>query len=127
MPYLTRKKPAPPHYLPYAMAAEEDRCAPRYKLSIPARMRFSGGRQFVVEITEMSLAGFSCDALLQSQAGTRCWLKLPALESLEAEVVHQSNTGTGCAFAKLLDPAVLDHYIAAYPLRGSSLDMVKIR
>lgn len=117
MSYLVRKKPAlHPGRLSYALAAEEHRCAPRFDLKISALMRFSGSRRFAVEVTEMSLAGFSCDALIQSQPGTLCWLTLPGLESLEAMVVHCFNTGTGFAFANLLDPAVLDHFIAAYPV-----------
>ena len=29
---------------PYSLAAQEDRCSPRTKLSIPAQLRASGGR-----------------------------------------------------------------------------------
>ena len=96
--------------LPYAIAAEEDRCAPRQPLSIPARLRFSCSSGFAVEVTDMSLAGFACDALLAVEPGTRCWLTLPGLGALEAEVVRHSNQGVGCAFKDLLNLAVLNHY-----------------
>ena len=68
-------------HMSYATASAEDRCSPRQRLSIPARMRFSCSSSFPVEVTDMSLAGF----------------------------------GMGCAFKKLLNLAVLNHYVGKYP------------
>lgn len=99
----------------YAIASEEDRCAPRHQLSMPAKMRFSCSSSFPVKVTNMSLAGFACDALLQAHPGTLCWLTLPGLGALEAEVVRHDHDGIGCAFKNLLNPAVLNHYAAKYP------------
>ncbi len=104
-------------HVSYAIASEEDRCAPRCRLSIPARMRFSCSSSFAVEVTDMSLAGFACDALLATEPGTLCWLTLPGLGALEAEVVRHSNEGMGCAFKNLLNLAVLNHYVAKYPAK----------
>jgi hypothetical protein len=87
--------------VPYAFSAEEDRCAIRYKVDIQAGMRFSGSNRFDVTISDMSLAGFSCDALLQIHPGTMCWLSLPGFSSLPSEVVRYDNRGLGCAFAQL--------------------------
>jgi len=103
--------------LSYAIASEEDRCAPRQRLAIPARMRFSCSSGFPVEVTDMSLAGFACDALSAAHPGTLCWLTLPGLGALEAEVVRHSNDGIGCAFKNLLNLAVLNHYVARYPAK----------
>ncbi len=113
----TQKKDIPPIVTPYTFAAEEDRCAPRHKVSMPAKLRFSGSSSFATEVSDISLAGFACDALLQAHPGTRCWLTLPGLAPLEAEVVHRHNMGLGCAFRDMLNPAVLDRYIASYPPR----------
>ena len=99
----------------YAMAAEEDRCALRHRLSIPAKMRFSCSSSFAVEVVDISIAGFACDALVQAHPGTLCWLTLPGLGALEAEVVRHDRDGMGCAFKNLLNPAVLDHFAAKYP------------
>ena len=114
-----RPDTAPVHYV---FAAEEDRCAVRYDVSIPAKMRFSCSPSFDVEISDISLAGFSCDALLQIQPGTLCWLTLPGLVGLEAEVVRHDNRGLGCAFAVLLNPAVLDRFIRKYPAKEKAED-----
>lgn len=98
----------------YAIASQEDRCTPRPRLAIPARMRFSCSSGFPVKVTDMSLAGFACDALLTAHPGTLCWLTLPGLGALEAEVIRHGNQGIGCAFKSLLNPAVLNHYTAKY-------------
>ena len=100
---------------PYALAAEEDRCAVRHRVAVPAKMRFSGCSNFAVKVTDLSLAGFACDALVQAHPGTRCWLTLPGLTPLEAEVVHRSNLGIGCAFHTMLNAAVLNRYTTNYP------------
>lgn len=103
--------------LSYPVAPHENRCAPRRRLSIPARMRFSCSSGFAVEVTDMSLAGFACDALMSSPPGTLCWLTLPGLGALEAEVVRHSNHGMGCAFKNMLNLAVLNHYVSKYPVK----------
>jgi len=102
----------------YGIAPHENRCAPRYRLSIPAKMRFSCSSSFPVEVTDMSLAGFACDALTASPAGTLCWLTLPGLGALEAEVVRHDNDGIGCAFKNLLNLAVFNHYVRKYPVKN---------
>lgn len=113
----TQNMKIPTAIAPYAFAAEEDRCALRHKVAIPAKLRFSGSSSFATEVANISLAGFACDALLQAHPGTRCWLTLPGLAPLEAEVIHRNNLGLGCAFKDMLNPAVLDRYIASYPAR----------
>lgn len=114
----TQNTKNPPTMAPYTFAAEEDRCAPRHKVAIPTKMRFSGSSSFDTEVANISLAGFACDALLQAHPGTRCWLTLPSLAPLEAEVIHRSNLGLGCTFRDMLNPAVLDRYISNYPPRS---------
>jgi hypothetical protein len=104
--------------LPYAIASDEDRCAPRQRLAIPARIRFSCSPSVPVEVTDMSLAGFACDALSAAHPGTLCWLTLPGLGALEAEVVRHGNHGMGCAFKNLLNLAVLNLYVAKYPAKA---------
>jgi hypothetical protein len=98
----------------YALASGEDRCAVRHKVAVPAKLRLSGCSSFAVNVTDLSLAGFACDAMVQSPPGTRCWLALPGLTPLEAEVVHRSNLGLGCAFQNLLNAAVLERFVTGY-------------
>ncbi len=112
---LTRKNTNLSSPISYAHAAEEDRCAPRHRLAIPAKLRFSCSNSFAVEVTDMSLAGFACDALLEIGSGTRCWLTLPGLGALEAEVVRTGTRGLGCSFVNLIGLPVLDRFIAKYP------------
>jgi len=98
----------------YEIAAQEDRSAPRTKLAIPAQFRQSGGRPFPTVVQDLSLSGFSCAAVSRLHVGTVCWLTLPGLESLQAEVVWWEDNMAGCAFASLMSPIVHDNVLARY-------------
>ena len=98
----------------YEIAAQEDRSAPRTRLSIPAQLRQSGGRPFQTVVNDLSLSGFSATAITRMHQGSVCWLTLPGLESLQAEVVWWENNMAGCAFTTLLSPIVHDNILARY-------------
>ncbi len=98
----------------YESAAQEDRCAPRTRLTIPAQLRPSGGRSFQTVVHDLSISGFSAAAINRMHVGQRCWITLPSLSSLEAEVVWWDNCQVGCAFAELLSPIVHDNIVAQY-------------
>jgi len=98
----------------YDIAAQEDRSAPRTKIAIPAQLRVSGARAFQTVVNDLSLSGFSATSITRMHTGAVCWLTLPGLESLQAEVVWWENNACGCAFANLLSPIVHDNIIARY-------------
>lgn len=98
----------------YEVAAQEDRCAVRTKIAIPAQLRASGARPFQTVVNDLSLSGFSATAISRMHPGSVCWLTLPGLESLQAEVVWWENNLAGCAFANLLSPIVHDNILARY-------------
>ncbi len=98
----------------YHVAAQEDRSAPRTKIVIPAQLRPSGMRAFQSMVNDLSLSGFSASSVNRMHKGTVCWLTLPGLESLQAEVVWWENGLCGCAFAHLLSPIVHDNLLARY-------------
>lgn len=93
---------------PYEIATQEDRCAPRTKLAIPAQLRMSGARPCQTIVNDLSLSGFSAAAITRLHPGTLCWLSLPGLEALQARVVWWENNLCGCAFENLLSPIVHD-------------------
>ena len=103
----------------YTLAAQEDRCAPRTKLTIPGQLRASGGRAFQTVVHDLSISGFSAAAINRMHDGQLCWLTLPGLESLQAEVVWWENGMAGCAFSNLLSPIVHDNILARYRGDGS--------
>ncbi|MFN5781842.1 MAG: PilZ domain-containing protein, partial [Novosphingobium sp.] len=72
---------------PYFAAAQEDRSAPRTRITIPAMLRVSGGRGFQTVVHDLSLSGFCAAAINRLHPGTVCWLTLPGLEALQAEVI----------------------------------------
>ena len=98
----------------YDIAAQEDRCAPRTRIMIPAQLRASGSRAFQTVVNDLSLSGFSATAVNRMHPGAVCWLTLPGLESLQARVVWWDNGLAGCAFANLLSPIVHDNILARY-------------
>ena len=98
----------------YHIAAQEDRCAPRTKIIIPAQLRASGARSFQTVVNDLSLSGFSATAISRMHPGSVCWLTLPGLESLQAEVVWWEDQLCGCAFSELLSPIVHDNILARY-------------
>ena len=103
----------------YAIASQEDRSAPRSRVTIPGNLRPSGSRGFQTQIKDLSLGGFSATAINRMHPGTVCWLTLPGLESLQAEVVWWENGVVGCAFSQLLSPIVHDNLLARW--RGDSV------
>lgn len=92
----------------YAIAAQEDRCAPRVDVRIPSMLRASGCHAVPVTVTNLSISGFACETFSALRPGMICWLTLPGLGSLQAEVVWTQGAQVGCAFANLLNQAVLD-------------------
>ncbi len=98
----------------YFTAAQEDRSAPRTRISIPASLRASGGRGFQTVVHDLSMSGFCAAAVSRIHPGSVCWLTLPGMESLQAEVVWWENSLIGCAFDKMLSPIVHDNIIARW-------------
>ncbi|MFN3516217.1 MAG: PilZ domain-containing protein [Novosphingobium sp.] len=98
----------------YFTAAQEDRSAPRVRISIPATLRMSGGRGFQTVVHDLSLSGFCAAAVNRVHPGSVCWLTLPGMESLQGEVIWWDNSLTGCAFEKLLSPIVYDNILTRW-------------
>ncbi|MCT2400678.1 PilZ domain-containing protein [Novosphingobium mangrovi (ex Huang et al. 2023)] len=98
----------------YAAAAQEDRSAPRVKISIPAALRASGAKRFQTTVRDLSLSGFSATAVSRVHPGTYCWLTLPGMESLPAKVVWWENGLLGGAFETLLSPIILENILARW-------------
>jgi len=102
----------------YEYSAQEDRCAPRTRVRVPASLRASGAKGFPTVVQDLSLGGFSATALNRMHQGTICWLTLPGIEPLQAEVAWWQDGLVGCAFANLLSPIVHDNLLARYGSDG---------
>lgn len=98
----------------YAKAAQEDRCGLRVPVSIPATLRASGAKAFQASVTDLAIGGFCCTAVSRLTPGTRCWLTLPGLQSLQAEVIWWDANLVGCAFDDLLSPIVLETVLSRW-------------
>lgn len=103
----------------YSVMAQEDRSAPRLRISIPGSLRSSGSKGIQTVINDLSLSGFSAMSVNRMHIGVTCWLTLPGLASQQAEVVWWNNGMVGCAFRHLLSPIVLDTILAEWqPIRA---------
>lgn len=98
----------------YLITTPEDRCSERAAVTIPASLRQAGGRGFATTVLDLSLAGFSAACPDRMPTGTVCWLTLPSLEALQAEVIWWDSAKVGCAFDRLLSPIVHDNIVQRY-------------
>jgi hypothetical protein len=102
----------------YDLVSQEDRCAPRTRIAIPASLRPSGGKSFQTHVLDLSLGGFSAQCVNRMHVGSLTWLTLPGLESLQGEVVWWQDNIVGCAFQNLLSPIVHDNILARFRGEG---------
>ena len=107
-----------PNYAPYHSASQEDRCGTRVPMRLPARLRASGSPGFEVTVYDLSISGFSCDAVTGMRPDALCWVTLPGLSSLQAKVIWNDSSRVGCAFECLLNQAVLDRLVAMHRNAG---------
>ncbi|MFV0643460.1 MAG: PilZ domain-containing protein [Sphingomonadaceae bacterium] len=98
----------------YEAAAQEDRCAPRSEVTIPAHLRVSGGHAFQTVVHDLSLSGFSATAINRLHPGQVCWLTLPGIEALQSEVIWWDYSQVGCAFQNLLNPIIHGQILERY-------------
>lgn len=102
----------------YALAAEEDRCAIRTRVNIPAMLRKQGETAFQVQVIDLSVAGFACRAVTSAKPGSITWLTLPGLAGIQAEIIWNDGQIVGCAFSTLLHQCVLDRLLSRYAERS---------
>lgn len=95
-------------------AARGDHGTPPGRLAIPARLRVSGGRAVPTTVHDLSPAGFSATAINRLNAGQICWLTLPGLSALQAEVIWWRDCQARCAFAQSLNPIVYENIISRH-------------
>ncbi|KMS59819.1 pilus protein PilZ [Novosphingobium barchaimii LL02] len=98
----------------YEAAAQEDRSAPRLRISIPASLRPSGSKGFQTAVRDLSLSGFSATAMTRVAPRTICWLTLPGMDTVTARVVWWDNGLIGCAFDHLLNPMELEAILSRW-------------
>jgi len=104
----------------YARAAQEDRCALRTKIAIPAQLRVSGARAIRTVVHDLSIAGFSASSIARLQPDQICWLTLPGLQSIQGRVVWWDRSIAGAAFDSMIDQSVLEDILRQWesPLGG---------
>jgi hypothetical protein len=103
-----------PNFISYATATQEDRCGNRERVHISAHLRPSGSTGFAVVVKNLSVAGFSAEALTGMKPGSRIFITLPGLAAQQAEIVWNDGTMIGCSFQNLLNKAVFENFVRQY-------------
>jgi hypothetical protein len=99
------------HVGSYEYATQEDRSAPRVRMTVPGYIRAIGGKRLVTTTRDISLTGFAAVAIQRFNVGTRCWLTLAGMPSREATVVWWEGGIVGCAFEQMLPGAELEYLV----------------
>ena len=94
------------------VTGDDNRHALRRSVKMRAHLRDRGQTRFEIEVTDLSQSGFRAETSFTLWPGTVVWLTLPGMAALEAVVAWRDKFKYGCAFAKPIHPAVLEHIIA---------------
>lgn len=98
--------------LPPLPSRGDPRRALRKAVKMRAHLRDRGQTKFEIDVVDLSQSGFRAETSFTLWPGTVVWLTLPGLAALEAVVAWRDKFRYGCAFAKPLHPAVLEHIVA---------------
>jgi PilZ domain len=90
-------------------SAPDTRRSQRMRIAARARFREAGANPYEVEIDDLSATGFRMSSYTRPRAGTRIWVTLPGLQSLEAVVRRSEGNNHGCEFILPLHPSVAAH------------------
>jgi PilZ domain len=92
-----------------ATSAPDTRRSTRARIAARARFREVGANPYEVEIDDLSASGFRMISYTRPRTGTRIWVTLPGLQSLEAVVRRSEGNNHGCEFIVPLHPSVAQH------------------
>lgn len=98
--------------LPPPSEHDDSRRALRKAVKMRAQLRDRGTTRFEIEVVDLSTTGFRAQTGFSLWPGTTVWLTLPGLAALESVVAWRDKSRYGCAFARPLHPAVLEHIVA---------------
>lgn len=105
----------------------DDRIVSRHVNHAPIEFRTAVGRPVVAEILDLSEFGVRILSAKRLAVGLRLWIKLPGLESREAEVIWCAEGEVGCRFIYPLQSATINLLVTPtkprhnWKILGSSL------
>jgi hypothetical protein len=88
---------------------QDTRRSQRAAIKARARFREAGANPYEVQIDDLSATGFRMISYTRPRTGTRIWVTLPGLQSLEAVVRRTEGNNHGCEFVLPLHPSVAEH------------------
>ncbi len=94
---------------------QEHRAFVRGGVTIQASIREHGGGRQIVEVVELSQAGFRVQSSSFIYSGRAIFLKLPGYNQLKARVVWSQDAIYGCEFTSKLHLAIFEDILKRYP------------
>lgn len=91
-------------------SAPNTRRSQRARIAARARFREAGANPYEVEIDDLSATGFRMVSYTRPRIGTRIWVTIPGLQTLEAVVRRSDANNHGCEFVLPLHPSVAQHF-----------------
>lgn len=87
----------------------DGRRSQRGQVNARARFRQVGANPYEVELRDISATGFRMVTYTRPAIGTRIWVTLPGLQSMEAIVRRATGNEYGCEFVQPLHPSVAEY------------------
>jgi hypothetical protein len=93
----------------------DHRAFARGDVSIAASIREHGGARHVVEVVDLSQAGFRMRSASFVVPERAIFLTLPDYSPLKARIAWNSDNMYGCEFVQRLHEAIFEHILKRYP------------
>ncbi len=87
----------------------------RDSVSLRADLLVAAGARFKVSVIDLSRTGFRMETGNFIPAGTKVYLAMPNMQSLQARVAWQDTVYYGCEFTQPLHESIFDHIAKQHP------------
>ncbi len=87
----------------------------RDTVNIRANLLVSSGPRFKVSVIDLSRTGFRMETGNFIVVGTKVYLSMPTMQSLQARVAWQDAVYYGCEFTRALHESIFDHIAKQHP------------
>lgn len=92
-----------------------NRKAARNLVELRADLLVSSGPRFKVSVIDLSRTGFRMETGNLINVGSRVYLNIPGMQSLQARIAWNDRLFYGCEFARPLHESIFEHIAKQYP------------
>lgn len=95
--------------------AKNKRKSLRNAVEIRADLLVSSGPRFKVSVNDLSRTGFRIETGNHIPVGTKVYLSMPGMQSLQARVAWNEVVYYGCEFTQALHESIFEHIAKQHP------------